>query len=376
MTGIFRALYPLLRLASLSIIAAVLIHPLAVRSQSLITINSSCSLANAIRSANQDRAFGDCTAGSGADTIILNGDIALSAELPPITSDITIDGGNYIISGENKFRVFDHHSGHLIITALAISNGIADDGGGIQTSANLTLTNVAVFDNTATNNGGGISCIGCTLDIKESLIFSNFVTSPDRGCGNGGGISFFHHHTAAIESSAIFSNSACGIGGGINFALSSGTLSIANTTIFDNIVEGIFSHGDNPPVTLEHVTITGNGNAGIAGGDFILKNSIVAGNDGVDCYYTVSFTQDSVNSIVREIGDCSSKINFLESDPMLAELPVSYPPVFPLLEGSPAIGAGDAAVCAAHPLDQLGFPRPATGCDLGAYNASTHDLSG
>ena len=58
-----------------------------------------CSLAGMITAANTDRASGECPAGSGADTITLAGDIVLSQALPAITSDITIDGAGYSISG-------------------------------------------------------------------------------------------------------------------------------------------------------------------------------------------------------------------------------------------------------------------------------------
>ena len=61
-----------------------------------------CSLADRIRAANTDRASGDCPAGSGADTITLTGDIVLSRALPVITSDITIDGAGFSISGERR----------------------------------------------------------------------------------------------------------------------------------------------------------------------------------------------------------------------------------------------------------------------------------
>ena len=71
-----------------------------------ITLSSSCTLADAIIAANSDRAKGDCPAGHGTDTITLVEDITLQAALPAITSDITIEGKDYTISGDNRYRIF------------------------------------------------------------------------------------------------------------------------------------------------------------------------------------------------------------------------------------------------------------------------------
>ena len=54
-----------------------------------------CRLRNAIIAANTDAPSGACPAGSGADTIRLqglSGTISLSSELPAIDSDVTIAG--------------------------------------------------------------------------------------------------------------------------------------------------------------------------------------------------------------------------------------------------------------------------------------------
>ena len=73
-----------------------------------IGVDSYCSLADAIRSANRDRSVGGCQAGSGADTLSLTGSVSLRSELPRIESDITIDGNGYRISGRGSRRIFLH----------------------------------------------------------------------------------------------------------------------------------------------------------------------------------------------------------------------------------------------------------------------------
>ena len=63
-----------------------------------------CPLPDQIIAANTDTALGNCAAGNGADIIHLIRDFTLSAKLPPITSEITIEGNGYTISGDDQIR--------------------------------------------------------------------------------------------------------------------------------------------------------------------------------------------------------------------------------------------------------------------------------
>ena len=66
-----------------------------------------CTLADQIIAANTDAPAGACPAGDGSDVIVLRGDIALSAPLPPVTSDIVFSGNGHAIDGAGRFRIFD-----------------------------------------------------------------------------------------------------------------------------------------------------------------------------------------------------------------------------------------------------------------------------
>ena len=79
----------------LLLVALVLfLLPLAQVLAADITVNADCGLHSAISAANKDEPVGGCPAGSGADTLFLTLDISIGRELPRITSEITIDGGN------------------------------------------------------------------------------------------------------------------------------------------------------------------------------------------------------------------------------------------------------------------------------------------
>ena len=65
-----------------------------------------CPLDLRVTAANTDAPAGGCPAGSGHDVITLTADINLDEPLPPITSEITIEGSGYTISATERFRVF------------------------------------------------------------------------------------------------------------------------------------------------------------------------------------------------------------------------------------------------------------------------------
>ena len=75
-------------------------------------------LADAITAANTDTATNGCPAGSGADTITLGVNITLDLYLPDITTEITIEGANYDIDGNDEYQIFYVDGGDLTITTL------------------------------------------------------------------------------------------------------------------------------------------------------------------------------------------------------------------------------------------------------------------
>src|SRR5918999_3903478 len=113
------------------------------------TINvdgTTCTLAAAIRSANADSVQGSCSAGSGADTLVLGAGSTHTLTtvedttygptgLPLVTSTVTIAGNNSTIergAGAPEFRLLAVGSGgHLALPDLTLTGGIpfADRGG-------------------------------------------------------------------------------------------------------------------------------------------------------------------------------------------------------------------------------------------------------
>jgi uncharacterized repeat protein (TIGR01451 family) len=92
----------------------------------------------------------------------------------------------------------------------------------------LTLNNVSVLSNTATNEGGGVYAFGMA-QLSNSLFQSNHCTNA--GC-HGGGLSVYS--TLMLTGTRFLNNTAAGLGGGAYVA--SGLLSGSN-----RLVNGLFA---------------------------------------------------------------------------------------------------------------------------------------
>jgi hypothetical protein len=103
-----------------------------------ITVDGvTCTLAEAITSANNDKAGGNgCVDGSGADILNLQTDVTLSALLPPITDEIILEGNGHTISGNNAFQVLNVQvTGNLMLNVATITGGSAPNGVASTTEA-------------------------------------------------------------------------------------------------------------------------------------------------------------------------------------------------------------------------------------------------
>ena len=207
-------------------------------------------------------------------TIRLSSTLQLSESAGPEV--IQGPGANILtISGNNAVGVFQLDSGTTAnISCLTISGGLSGNGGGIENSGALTLSDSTIDGNIAVNDGGGIDNRG-TLTVTESTIVNNSAidggginnggmlevtdstignnsagfVNASSGTGSGGG---FFNAGCQIDNSTIAGNFAGNGGGGV--FVSSGALTIAtNSTIARNYVwgngGGIDNFGTPPPST-------------------------------------------------------------------------------------------------------------------------------
>lgn len=319
----------------------------------------SCSLREAIRSAQTNIAFGGCSAGSGADRILLPGGTYLitragAEEDGNATGDFDITGPNdleirpagpddrVIVDGNGLDRVFDKHGmGETTINSIRIRGGkltAIEDGGGVRVSTgNLFLENVTVDGNETAHQGGGIA-------VYSTVHLTNSTVSGNRAGGSGGGL----------------------------YAPGGSLVQARSTTIVDNVAD---ADGNGTGV--------GGGFAELAATSVGFTNVINAGNSAAppvgdarnnDCssgpFYFPRYTLQS-----QLFGPADCLVGFDPGTNLVAQTPQYKPlaynggqtPTHDLLPGSLAIGNGGTVVPdACPPVDQNGYGRPAGQCDIGS----------
>ncbi len=321
---------------------------------------TSCSLREAITSAQTNSAFGGCPAGLGTDTIRLpagNYKITRAGanDDANVTGDFDVTGLNSLIieaaSADAKVvidanqldRAFDQQdNNNLTLKNLQAENGkttlIGDDGGGVRNAAgNLSLEGVTVSGNTTAYSGGGIA-------VYSNLTALNSTISGNSAVQNGGGLYMPGGSLATVRSSTITRNTADsnaddnGEGGGFYDNLSNGVN-------FFNVIDA--SNVDSSPA---------------------IKTP--------DCYSNSTKFFPRFTISVQALGAGSCLVGFDPGSniavPNAGLGTFGYnnggqTPTFPLLEGSPAVGTGGKVAPDICPTtDQNGNPRPADECDIGA----------
>lgn len=200
-----------------------------------------------------------------------------------IARAVTLQGqgaGSTIVDGLASGSVISINvSAPVTVSGLMITNGWAEQGGGIYVrEAALLITNSTVSGNSAKWNGGGISSMDADLYVINSLIDSNVAGGSGGGIHAGG-------RALTVTSSVISGNSA-EYGGGLHLA---GTALLDQTAVRENHVTidggGIFNGGS---TTIRRSGINNNqsthySGGGIydQGGSMYINNSTISGNEAV-----------------------------------------------------------------------------------------------
>lgn len=236
-------------LSAVAVLAAAFLWTSPAQAGTITVDGTTCTLANAITTANSGANTGGCTGGSlGADTIDLQTDVTLTAALPDITTAITIEGNGYTIqrnSGAPDFGVLKVTSaGNLTLKQATISGGVATDGmgGGISNSGTLSVQDSTITGNYSGSYGGGI-------DTSGAAIIQNSTISGNSTGGFGGGIRAWGYGTLTIQSSTITANSG-GIGTG-------GLWQEWGSTTVKNSIIANQSSGDDCAIYSETITSQG-----------------------------------------------------------------------------------------------------------------------
>jgi beta-glucanase (GH16 family) len=328
------------------------------------------------------------------DPDLVGGTIGLTSGQLVVDRSVTIDASaapGVIVSGGNSSRVFQIEATATVsMNDLVVADGAgAPRGGGILNHGTLNLDRVVLRDNTessttpASSNpfdfGGGamFNSDGATLNLTDSTVSDNAALVHPAG-----GIHAMFGTTVNITRSTISGNSTGDVAGGLR---SLGNATIVNSTFSGNVSTawhggGIF-HTDGQ-LTVTNSTFSGNvAPAGTASGILVatfgapanatLTNNVLEGNGGafacaIEGGGAATITSGGFNVISD--GSCNPNGTTDQSftDALLGSLADNGGPTLThaLLAGSPAIDAGDNAVCPA--TDQRGVSRDAA-CDVGSF---------
>jgi hypothetical protein len=370
------------------------------------TITLSSALPNIV---DASTAVGTGTAGTVTITGLGTSSLTIDANKGNFSIFSINAGGNLSISGvtvsgaqfSGDGGAFNN-SGTLNVSNSTLSGNAANNGGGIfnNSGSSLTVSNSTISGNTTANDGGGIFNLGGNLIVSNS-------TLSDNTSSNCGGI--LNTGTGTVSNSTISGNTAKSFGGGIlngslgtltvnNSTLSgntakygggisnnSGTLTISNSTLSDNIATGNGGGIDNSfGSTLTIINSTFSGNTANNGGGIYnnsstlnIANTIIANSTkGGD--YTGGGTVNLVSPSTAANNLVSQGTFFWATTKTSAEINLGplannggSTKTMALGAGSVAIGAGDATINNAAPingLDQRGFTRITS--DIGSYAVS------
>ncbi|MEM9558615.1 MAG: choice-of-anchor Q domain-containing protein [Acidobacteriota bacterium] len=243
--------------------ALAVIAPPTLAGVGTIVVDGSCSLSDAIRSANTDTDVGACVGAGGAENIVLDVDVVLAAAdlihstsqlgsfaaLPDITSPMTIRSGaaRSIVrdlglgcTAADQFRLVNIVGGDLTLIDLVLENGCAFSHGGAAVVLGSGVNNGRLHAQETTFRGhtagglvegadglGGAIYVGPSGEvpsIEDSLFEDNlaqggFGGGVDGGEARGGAIAF---STGATPAGSILETTFAGnraVGG---LALSNG----------------------------------------------------------------------------------------------------------------------------------------------------------
>jgi CSLREA domain-containing protein len=302
------------------------------------------------------------------------------------------DGGDECPNSGPERRIFTINDGNVFIRYATLRGGFAQHGGAIrQNGGELEITDATIERNVAFTGGGAAYIDDGVTRIRRTSIVQNCATGAF-----GGGLRTSSDAQVWVYDSLVADNVSNRAGGIYN----AGALNLRSTTISGNLAVspsagtgGLFQLGF---AFLNNVTLTDNTGRGTDPNSFlggglatyssatsVVKNSIIAGNDGQggpnDCSGELTF--DSRNNLIGDSNGCEISgflfTYLLDVDAQLAPLGSNGGPTrtHPLLTGSPARESAyefpPPAVNACEARDQRGVPRPQGSgrCDMGAYES-------
>lgn len=358
----------------------VLATPATAFTVFFLTDSGTGSLRWAINSSN-------ATLGPNTITIVPTGTIQLLSDLPPINTDVTINGpaGGLAIDGGGPRQVFVVSlNKSLTLNGINITNGwaLGSIGGGAiyLNHGTLNLNNSTLYNNGAYSNGGALFNESGAMNISNSTIRNNWAAYSDSTVLTAGAGLYNLNGVTTIQNSTFSNNNSQGVAGGI--FVDGGTVTVINSTFTgNNAVVSVGGTGGavyvrtgvldltNSTIATNNATLTGgifNSSGTVTLRNTIVANNVVAGN----CGGVITNNGNNIDDGTT-CGWGSANGSMSNRNPRLGPLANNGGATLTmaLLPGSPAIdGVTYNAPNGCPATDQRGVHRPiGARCDIGAY---------
>jgi predicted outer membrane repeat protein len=328
----------------------------------------------------------------------------------PDQGTLTVNGSTFSGNSASVGGGILNHGSLTVTDSVFSGNSATSSGGGIETRAVISTAIItgSTFSGNSAEFGGGVYVFDDAVLMVANSNFSGNSATPQSGhtfTALGGGIyaskgikltitdSTFNANTAGTEGGGLYfirsdvdlrgdtfsENSAATLGGGLR-GVESGTVSVANSTFSANTAAtggglDLIKSG----TTVRNSTFSGNSATTLGGGIHIENTTLTLVNTIVAMSPSGGNCAGGIINGGRNL-DSGSSCNWgtgLQSmsntDPLMGPLADNggTTKTHALLDGSPAINRGDAAVCSASPVngvDQRGVARPqGIRCDIGAF---------
>lgn len=303
--------------------------------------------------------------GFGGGIAISSGQVQLSNSR--FISNTASNGGAIFIGGNLQDCCNLTGSDNLIQANTALRGGGIFIGGDVDDCCQFSGTNTQIQGNDAME-GGGLYNDDQFVALRGGLVITNTAVA------DGGGLLISAGGVISLTNSAVIENKAGQDGGAIH---SAGLISVTNTTVSGNKADGMGGGIANfDSAYLLNATVSDNGSpdgAGLMNANVVVvKNSLIAQNVGDNCLGGLfSLGHNLEDGGTCAMGHATDQNNTPPAMNSLADNGGGTS-THALMAGSPAIDAGDNAACSA--VDQRGAPRPVDGdgdgmaiCDIGAY---------
>jgi len=259
---------------------------------------------------------------------------------------VLVADGTYTIdcnaSYYDRYRGFYFHSGedaNSMVDGFTITNGYADDGGGIKCySSSPIISNCVIMGNSVDKNGGGIYCWDSSPTLINCTFTENWTPTvyipPRPVLSASGGAMCNYENSSPILSNCTFGNNAAISGGGIGNYLGCNPM-LANCIFSNNwahVGGGIVNYLSSPTLTnctfsnKDATWIWGTGMYNLQSSSPKLTNCILwDGGDEIRNYHsTITITYSDVQGGYTGVYvDPNSTLNWgvgnIDADPCFAD---------------------------------------------------------